>query len=63
MTLLVATHPRFFDHDTGAGHPERPPRLTAVLQGITDAGLDELVRSVEPSPAPVPTSWSAPVPG
>ena len=53
MTLLVATHPRFFDHDTGAGHPERPPRLTAVLQGITDAGLDEVVRTVEPQPAPI----------
>jgi len=29
MTLLV-THPCFLDHDTGAGHPERPDRMRAV---------------------------------
>ena len=33
MTVLFVTHPRYFDHDTGSGHPERPQRLTAVLQG------------------------------
>ena len=27
VTLLVVTDPRFLDHDTGAGHPERPTRL------------------------------------
>ena len=52
MTLLVATHARFLDHDTGPGHPERPLRLAAVQQGIADAGLAEAVVPVEPTPAP-----------
>ncbi len=52
MTLLVATHPRFLDHDAGAGHPERPARLAAVQAGIRAAGLAEAVVLVEPRPAP-----------
>ncbi|MEJ7584040.1 MAG: histone deacetylase [Acidimicrobiales bacterium] len=52
MTLLVATHPRFAEHDTGAGHPERPARLRAVERGIADAGLAEAIRLVEAAPAP-----------
>ena len=51
MTLLVATHARFLDHDSGAGHPERPLRLAAVQQGIADAGLADAVVGVEPTPA------------
>lgn len=27
-------------HDTGAGHPERPERLTAIMNGFKSAGLD-----------------------
>lgn len=37
--LLVADE-RFLDHDVGAGHPERPERLGAVLDGVVDAHLD-----------------------
>ncbi len=48
MALLLATHPRCLDHDAGAGHPERPARLEAVLAGIGAAGLDEAIRAVEP---------------
>jgi acetoin utilization deacetylase AcuC-like enzyme len=37
--LLVATDPRYAAHDPGRGHPERPGRLTAVLDGLRDAGI------------------------
>ena len=35
--LLVATDPRFAEHDPGRGHPERPVRLEAVRHGLRDA--------------------------
>jgi acetoin utilization deacetylase AcuC-like enzyme len=41
--LLVADE-RFLEHEAGHGHPERPERLGAVLDGVVDAGLgDDLV--------------------
>jgi len=49
--VLLATHPRFGDHDTGPGHPERPARLGAVLDGLSAAGLDEAMVRVDPRPA------------
>jgi acetoin utilization deacetylase AcuC-like enzyme len=51
VTLLLETHDLFFEHDTGFGHPERPGRLRAVLDGISDAHLDEAVVEVEPREA------------
>jgi acetoin utilization deacetylase AcuC-like enzyme len=51
VTILIATHPSFHAHDTGAWHPERPARLDAVLAGIAAAGLDEAVVPIEPRPA------------
>ncbi|QGG96885.1 histone deacetylase family protein [Actinomarinicola tropica] len=51
MTILLTTHPRYLDHETGAWHPERPARLEAVLAGVAAAGLDEDVRRVEARPA------------
>jgi acetoin utilization deacetylase AcuC-like enzyme len=48
MSVLYATHPRFCDHDTGPGHPERPARLRAVDDGIDAAGLREAVLAVVP---------------
>lgn len=45
--LLVATDPRFADHDPGRGHPERPARLDAVLRGVEAADRDA-VRILEP---------------
>ncbi|MCX7621081.1 MAG: histone deacetylase [Acidimicrobiales bacterium] len=51
MTILLATHAAFFEHDTGHGHPERPERLAAVRAGIREAGLEEAVITFEPSPA------------
>jgi acetoin utilization deacetylase AcuC-like enzyme len=41
QALKVAIHddPIFREHDSGAGHPERPQRVDAVRRGIEDAGL------------------------
>ena len=43
MTIAVFTHPDMLGHDPGAGHPERPERLTAVVDALRDGltGLDE----------------------
>ncbi len=51
MTLLVATDPRFSDHEPGVGHPERPARLDAVARGIREAGLDDALVAVVPREA------------
>ena len=37
-TLLVYT-PRYLEHDTGWGHPERAERLNAIIDGLERAGL------------------------
>jgi acetoin utilization deacetylase AcuC-like enzyme len=49
--VLLATHPRLVEHDTGPGHPERPARLGAVLDGIAASGLDDALVRVDPRPA------------
>lgn len=51
MTILLATHPRYTDHDPGAGHPERPARLQAVLAGARFGGVDDALVPIEPRPA------------
>ncbi len=38
---------RFVDHDTGAGHPERPDRLRAIHRAVRMAGL---IESADPFP-------------
>ncbi len=48
MSVLVASHQRFADHDSGPGHPECPARLTAVADGIAAAGLRDAVLAVAP---------------
>ena len=48
MTVLFATHPAYAGHDTGAGHPERPERLRAVLDGAAAAGLGDALVDLEP---------------
>jgi acetoin utilization deacetylase AcuC-like enzyme len=37
MSVLFTTHEAYLDHFAGVGHPERPERLTAVLEGARDA--------------------------
>ena len=51
VTVLFVTHPRYFDHETGSGHPERPQRLRAVLDGAERAGLGDALVWIEPQPA------------
>src|SRR5438874_2108187 len=51
VTILLETHASYLHHDTGPGHPERPARLEAVLQGIADAGVGDAIVSVSPRPA------------
>ena len=36
----IFTHAAMAQHRPGAGHPERPERLAAVLDALADAGLD-----------------------
>ncbi|MCU1461945.1 MAG: hypothetical protein JWO37_2020 [Acidimicrobiales bacterium] len=51
MAVLVETHPRYLDHDSGSGHPERPARLRAVLAGIESAGVADAVVTATPRTA------------
>ncbi|MGK2950038.1 MAG: histone deacetylase family protein [Acidimicrobiales bacterium] len=53
MTVLFLTHERYLDHDLGRGHPERPERLRAVLEGVTATGLGDALVPVVPEPASV----------
>ena len=49
--ILVVTHERCGQHEVGAGHPERPARLSAALAGLRDAGLDDAIEFVASQPA------------
>lgn len=46
--LYLSAWPEHDAHLTGPSHPERPARVGAVLQGLTDAGLGEAVVRVAP---------------
>jgi acetoin utilization deacetylase AcuC-like enzyme len=37
--MNIYTHPIFYEHDTGAGHPETARRIDAALAGVDRAGL------------------------
>jgi acetoin utilization deacetylase AcuC-like enzyme len=50
-SLLVASHPRYFEHDTGPSHPERASRLDAVFAGIDAADLRGALVPFEPREA------------
>ena len=38
--LSIYTHPIFYKHDTGIGHPENAARLDAAIGGVRRAGFD-----------------------
>ena len=48
MTVLFATHPAYLEHLTGPGHPERPSRLQAVLDGARCPEVAEVLTPLEP---------------
>src|SRR5258708_40046517 len=48
MTTLLVTHPDCIDHDPGAGHPESPARLTAVLTALDEPQFRPLARRTAP---------------
>jgi acetoin utilization deacetylase AcuC-like enzyme len=54
VTVLLVTHEHLLDHDPGRGHPERPARLTAVLDGIHAQGLAEALVPLAPRRASAP---------
>ncbi|RZJ87630.1 MAG: histone deacetylase family protein, partial [Brevundimonas sp.] len=39
MSVSLFTHAHMVAHNAGEGHPERPARLTAVLDALADGGL------------------------
>jgi len=47
----------YLKHDTGAGHPERPDRLRAIMKRLKDDGLYD--RLVPIAAAPAPMEWIA----
>jgi acetoin utilization deacetylase AcuC-like enzyme len=47
----IYTHPVFYKHDTGVGHPENSTRIDAALEGVDRAGLSErLIRDAAAHP-------------
>ncbi len=46
-------HSACLKHDTGAGHPERPARLEAILAHLDTTGILKRVQMLEPQPAPL----------
>jgi acetoin utilization deacetylase AcuC-like enzyme len=53
MRVVLVTHDVSMEHDTGRGHPERPARIPAVVEGVRGAG-----HQVVDLAAPVATSSS-----
>jgi acetoin utilization deacetylase AcuC-like enzyme len=51
VPLLLGYDELFEEHVAGRGHPDRPERVTAVLDGIRDAKLDEGLVIFTPRPA------------
>ena len=45
-------HPIYLEHLTGSWHPERPERLTAILQALENSGLKDALVNLTPSPCP-----------
>ena len=44
-------HPSYLNHDMGAGHPESPQRLKAILTRLESTGLLDRLIQIEPVPA------------
>ena len=48
MATLFVTHPDCIAHDPGAGHPESPARLSAVLKALDEPQFRTLIRQEAP---------------
>src|SRR5689334_6745440 len=48
MTTLLVSHPDCIAHDPGAGHPEAPARLSAVLKALDETQFRALLRREAP---------------
>ncbi|HYD06819.1 MAG TPA: histone deacetylase family protein, partial [Reyranella sp.] len=48
MTTLLLTHPACLDHRPGPHHPERPERLSAILQVLDGESFKDLARAEAP---------------
>jgi acetoin utilization deacetylase AcuC-like enzyme len=48
MSTLLVSHPACLDHQTPAGHPERPDRIRAVEHALEDEKFQTLVREQAP---------------
>ncbi len=51
MTTALIYDDRFLNHKTGRGHPERPDRLRAIMEGLNVAGLMSKLRRPDFNPA------------
>ena len=56
--VLLVTHERYLDHDTGPGHPERPARLGAVLRGLRAGRPRRGARAAGPPGRPAGRRWA-----
>jgi acetoin utilization deacetylase AcuC-like enzyme len=52
VRVLLGYDDVFVAHDTGIGHPERPDRLRAILEGVADVGLGSDLAVFQPVAAP-----------
>jgi acetoin utilization deacetylase AcuC-like enzyme len=48
VTVLFTTHPAYLEHLTGPGHPERPSRMQAVIDGARCPDVAEALIALEP---------------
>ena len=49
--LSIITHHIYSEHDTGYGHPERPERLTAIMEGLRESAIMKKIDLIEPEKA------------
>ena len=50
-TTGLVFHPAYLEHDMGAGHPESPNRLRAILQQLERSGTAGRLKRIEPREA------------
>ena len=50
--MRIYTHPEYLNHHVMDGHPERPERLSHVMNHLSQIGLTQDVELVQPQPIP-----------